>query len=471
MAVGMRGRGSKPANKIVKIKKNSTPSSRKHHFESFSQRVAKLNINPVRQARRHDLNDTEDETSNSYFKKSLQEWQDLNLTENFTGFARDVQPLCETFPQILHYQDRIVDIVVDYLEKKDALSLEPLLSLIAHLAHDLGARFEKHFARMVTVVSRLAAQHHSIEVIEWSFNCLAWLFKYLSKLLIPDLRPLFDLVAPLLGRERQKPFVARFAAEAMSFLIRKAGAVYERNPQPLVTIVGHALEDLIATADRGDTTLYSQGLMAMFTEAVKWVQKGLHASAAAIIRCLIQQTFRLSKADDDLSYSPDEVLIGVLTAVSHHVSDENFKPVLHLLLHGLEAEKQPEVNNLNHSSLCAEILFVVVSTRKEAKDLDWSPIINTLDGLIEGLPRQDASPGFVLKKIARTFATVISLAPPDTVIPHLHIIDRLSLPPWEEHFLALCIYSADLNSERFRTLLLPHFQRFASYANGYKKCR
>ncbi|KAI9658634.1 MAG: U3 snoRNP protein [Bathelium mastoideum] len=457
MAAGTRGRGAKPANKIVKVKKNSTPSSNKHHFESFSQRIAKLNIDPVRRARHHDLDENEITATTSYFKASLEEWQDLNLTGNFLSFVRDVRPLSESLPQILHYQDRIVDTLIQYVGKEDSLSLEPLLALVAHLAHDLGTRFEKHFAKVVTAVSKLAAQHQSVEVIEWSFNCLAWLFKYLSKLLVPDLRPLYDLVAPLLGRERQKPFVAKFAAEAVSFLIRKAGAAYERDQVPLRIIVSHALEDLVASADVGDTTLYSQGLMTLFTGAMNGVQNGLHTSAASIIYCLTEQTLRLSTVDEDLTCSPDEVLLGVLTAVSHHADEESFQMVFKRVLQTFGADNRSE---FRHTTILAEILFVFVTARKRKQDLDWSLTIDTAARLIGQVDRHWSRSATALKNIVRMFAVVITFAPFDSLIPHLRLIDTMSLSQWEDFFLSFCIYVADLDPERSKRLLLPHFQRF-----------
>jgi hypothetical protein len=60
---------------------------------------------------------------------------------------------------------------------------------------------------------------------------------WLSRLLVPDLRPVFDLIAPLLGKQRQKAFVSRFAAEALSFLIRRAGAGHHRDQKPLQLIL------------------------------------------------------------------------------------------------------------------------------------------------------------------------------------------------------------------------------------------
>lgn len=105
------------------------------------------------------------------------------------------------------------------------------------------------------------AKHADVSTIEWTFNCLAYLLKYLSRLLVPDLRPLFDILAPLLGREQQKGFISRFAAEALSFLLRKA------REEPLRLIVRHVFEDFIQTGENPGAKGYKQGLMTMFMEA------------------------------------------------------------------------------------------------------------------------------------------------------------------------------------------------------------
>ncbi|KAK5009683.1 U3 snoRNP protein, partial [Cryomyces antarcticus] len=256
-----RGREGRPV-KVIKPQKKSTKSgtasSRKFRFESFSKRISKLTIDPIRRARRNEVNTDGDSEVSSYFKTAFEEWKDLNLSEQYTNFSREVAPLCESLTQVVYYQDRIMDILIGYIAKQDANSLKPLLDLLAHFAHDLQDRFDKHFERAVATICRVAADHADAEVIEWSFNCLAWLFKYLSRLLVPDLRPLYDLMAPMLGKTHQKPFITRFAAEAMSFLMRKAGAVYHRDHKPLDDILAHIMVDHEKEAAEHDVSLYQQ---------------------------------------------------------------------------------------------------------------------------------------------------------------------------------------------------------------------
>ncbi|KAF2457536.1 armadillo-type protein [Lineolata rhizophorae] len=390
------GSSSGRAFKIVKRskKKGGTESSRKHHFESFTERISKLNIDPVRRARRHDFADEDLSAATSYFKTSFDEWRDMNLSENFTAFARKMVPLCETLPQILLNQERIVTLLVEYIDGRDALSLEPLLSLVAQLAHDLGARFEPHFAPLVGAVSRVAATHPDVEPVEWSFECLAWLFKFLSRLLVPDLRPLFDLVAPLLGaRRRQRPFVVRFAAEALSFLLRKAGATYRRDGEPLRRIVRHALRDVEgAEKEGGDVELYKQGLMTLFVESIKGVQQGIHSSGEAVftelLSCAMQDAARVH-SDVRTELPQLEVLFGVLVAVIHHTNAETFKPIFDIIHDDFLSCRKSLTSTSITPQFYYECAFrlrtTVLGVRRGSRILDWDVITDDTQSLIDAM--------------------------------------------------------------------------------------
>ncbi|OMP81501.1 U3 small nucleolar RNA-associated protein 20 [Diplodia seriata] len=451
----------KKSDKVFRPKKGGTESSRKHHFESFSHRIAKLNIDPIRRTTRRADDEHDLSTTTSYLKTSFDEWKDLNLSESFHAFSRELDPLCESLPQILHHADSIMDLLVRYIEKRDALSLEPLLSLVSHFAHDLGARFEKYFARTVRIVCDVAAKHPDIEVIEWSFTCLAWLFKYLSRLLVPDLRPLYDLMAPLLGKEHQKSFVSRFAAEAMSFLVRKAGASYHRDKEPLQIIVSHALADLAALAQRSDASQYQRGLMTLFVESVKGVQNGLHSSAEAVFGVLLEQA--LASQDDESLVREErpavDLLQGVLTATIHHTNSETFRPVLQILLGHIDAIDRS--NNTLKLENAARLLFTVVGVRKGTRIADWSPVMRTTSRVVASAENTVAVPNSpVVYDVLAAVAVILQLCPMDIVIPHLRILDTISSGSWQQSFLYFCNFFSELGMERFQSILLPHFRRF-----------
>ncbi|ORY12603.1 U3 snoRNP protein Utp20 [Clohesyomyces aquaticus] len=447
-----RGPAARPTSKRPK---SGTVSSRNHRFEPFSQRISKLKIEPIRRGRSTILDDAELDTAFSHFKNSLTEWRELNLSENFAKFARQVAPLCESLPQILHHNSRILDLLVEYIEKGDAYSAEPLLSLTAHFAHDLGVRFEQHFERVVRTVSKLAAKHQDAAVIEWSFTCLAWLFKYLSRLLVPDLRPLFDLMAPLLGKEHQKAFVTRFAAESLSFLVRKAGAGYHRDRSPLHNIMHHISEQLHATQESGKDSEFRHGLMALFADSIKGVQRGLHSSAVVILQEMLSQAY--AKEHGALLTPPlESVVTGVLTAVIHHSDAENFQPLVDVLISQIKATS----SNPIYSGLSSRILLVMVGVRGGSRLLDWRPVLAALGSLVQSVDGSSELHSSDMRDLVSTIAVVFQYCPLELAIQHVHILDALTQSQWQEYFLIFSNIFAELGPERFQSLLLPYFKRF-----------
>ncbi|GAB7348382.1 hypothetical protein MBLNU459_g6816t2 [Dothideomycetes sp. NU459] len=455
-------RPSKPSAQVVKPRraKHQTPSSRRHHFESFSQRIAKLKIDPVRRTRRgvgaegsHEV-----EKESSYFRTALEEWKDLNMSEAFTAFAKEVYPLSESLAMVLHYEDRIMDCLMSYIAKGDSLSLEPLLALLSHFAHDLDVRFENHFQRAVGTITQVAAKHADAEAIEWTFTCLAWLFKYLSRLLVPDLRPLYDLMAPFLGKERQKPFVIRFAAEAMSFLVRKAGTAYHKNKDPLHLIVTHALRDFAGSSGHASNELYAQGLMTLFTESIKGIQGTLHSGGNAVLQCLTAFCFE-PEHHESLKNSSLDILRGSVISVLHHTDYETFKPILDAVLDMTDLTN--EEGRLENIDAATTLLFTIASVRKGSRIADWSPFIRRVTGLIKTIDMSNSNTASNTKTaVLNTLAVVLNYAPLDAVLPEIAIFDSISRGQWKRHFLPFCNMYADLNVERFQSLLLSHFQRF-----------
>jgi U3 small nucleolar RNA-associated protein 20 len=451
---------SKQSSKITKARapkhtKGGTASTRNHRFKGFSQRIADIKIEPVRRGRNTIIDDAELEATFSYFRDSFLEWKELCLAENFVHFSRKVSPLCDSLPQVLHHSDRIVDLMVEFIEKGDKFSMEPLLSLMAHLAHDLGEQFEKHFERVVKTVAHLASTHAEIDVIEWSFTCLAWLFKYLSRLLVPDLRPTFELVSPLLGRAHQKAFVARFAAESLSFLIRKAGAGYHRDKTPLNLIVRHIAEQLKELQDNEKDQEFQQGIMFLLADSLKGIQRGTHSSATAILQALLAEAYH----DDYTSLqSPplEPVLVGVVTAVIHHTDSENFKPLLEAVLAQI-GSAGPQ-----HAALSSRLLFVVCGVRKGTRVTDWKPVLGALEHVLSSANGPANLESTEAWDLLSATTVVFQYCPLDAAIPYEKLLESLAKGPWDQYFLPFCNMFAELGAEKFKALLLPYFKRLVS---------
>ena len=429
-----------------------TQTTRNHRFQSFSDRIAKLKIDPIRRRRGAEGQDELSEENETYFGRSLQEWKDLNLSQTFTTFAKEVSPYCDSLPVVLHNEDRIMDLLVAYMEKGDGLAMEPILNLLSQFAHDLSTRFEKHFERAVATVTAVASKHPDPAVIEWSFTCLAWLFKYLSRLLTPDLRPLYDLMSPYLGKEIQKPFIIRFAAESFSFLLRKAAATHSHDPVPLDTILCHMLADCSGTAQALD--LHRQGVMTVLTEAMKSVQVGLHSNGDALMRSLLAAVVKRTDGDRHVL---QEIVVGTLTSIIHHTTADTFQPILHIMLDSIQTMMLSDASNLGFA---ASLIFTVVSVRKATRIGSWNTIIKILQVLLERVEQVRPLDRETANLLLGALAITLQSATVDAVLPVLGLLGRLRQEPWTPHFLGFCDLFARLGSERYVSFLLPEFQSF-----------
>nr|POE48093.1 u3 small nucleolar rna-associated protein 20 [Quercus suber] len=459
MAPGFQVRGSKPSEIVnpKRDKKRSTPHSRNHRFQGFNERVAKIRIDPIKRRRNaNELVELEKKAA-TYLGRALEEWRDLNLSQNFTLFVRDVSPLCDSLPVVLHNEDKIMDLLIAYIQKSDSLSMEPLLALMSQFAHDLDIRFERHFERAVATITAVAAQHADPAVVEWSFTCLAWLFKYLSRLLAADLRPLYDLMSPYMGKQPHKPFVVRFAAESLSFLLRKTAAMYERDQAPLDNVIDHMFRDVLESAQSQRSNVHSQGVMTLLTEAVKGVKNGIHSSGIAIIKSVLKIA---NNGGRFYELVLSEVVCGSLVSIIHHTNAVSFEPILDTIVEDYITQ------NLGTKSidvrLAAEVLLTVASVRKGTRIAHWKPIIATMNDLVLHAEQDINMSASTASGLMKVVAVVLQSTTIDMIMPALNLIENFRKAPWTTYFLRFCDIFARLGHERFQNFVLPHFQKFVT---------
>ena len=471
------------AGRIIKRrqgKKGGTTTQRNHRWESFTTKISKLSsLDPIRRVRRHDAGDAPDAAADfSYFSTSLEKWQELNLSANFISFAHDVTPLCDNLAQVVHFEKKIMELLATYLEKGERESLEPLLELLTDFAHDLGVRFEHHYEQALRIVTSIAGTvQQDAAVIEWSFTSLTFMFKYLSKLLVPNLRPTYDAIAPLMGKRRHPPHIARFAAEAMSFLLRKAAAPAQRE-KALPLIVKHIKQDLLSTVGSKEFSLYYHGVMTLFAEAMNGNGLALHTTGVSLFQALTERLCGGDATEEQASAWRD-VVYGVLTSILHNTSSETFPDLLVFLVDHANKSMDhfatsPNVDTLHHLLISANILKIAVGVRKASRIEDWPTVLKTVSNLVTTL---SANPVVVEKSLVNisifqtinvTVAIIMQYAPMDTLIPHISaLMDALTKDPLAKWFFAFCAYLSDADNARFQTIALPYFQRYCSEC-GYE---
>ncbi|EXJ53711.1 uncharacterized protein A1O5_13067 [Cladophialophora psammophila CBS 110553] len=433
----------------------STPANL-HRFEPFTKRIARLKIDPVHTVEKRKPSNNENDPLQSFFHAALEEWAELNLSRTFTDFLSQAGPLCESLPQLLHHADAVFEILVDHIGKRDELALEPLLSLLTHLAHDLGQGFERYFSRTVQLIAEIAATHEKAEVVEWCFTCLAWIFKYLSKLLVHDLRPLLDIMTPYLSSK--KSYIVRFSAESLAFLLRKAAARFEKNRAhtPLCLAIEHLLDRL--TQEDGCKTLgsYQMGVTSLCVESVRGIDGQLHSCAVPLVRCLLYRFFHPSK-HERIWRAVESVLI----ALMHETKSAAFRPVLVDVLDvTMHFAMSKDVNQL---ALTLRLLLVVLATRRGSRVSSWADFIETFQAVVAAVQILNEDDYGFRAVVALFIASILQFAPMDQLLPFSQkLLDFAAERFSPQEFFTFSKICAELGKERFTDLVLPRLQQYIS---------
>jgi len=434
-----------------------TQSTKNHTWQSFTNRIARLKIDPIRRTHTRTVAEDDVNATTSHFRTAFDNWVELNLSEDFVKFSRAVAPLSDSLPQILHHADDIFNLLLLHIEQGTVVSLQPVLDLVSQFAHDLGTRFEDKFPAALNAITKLAATNADVEVIEWSFTCLAWLFKYLSKLLVPDLRPLYDVMAPLLGKSKQKTFVSRFAAESLSFLLRRASVSYHINPIWLQSIIKHIVTDVCASRDIRTIEQFELGLISLFSEAIKGAKETLSNNGNFIFAELLKAC--LETLGDDFHSNPAfQTVQGVLTALLHETNDQTFEPIIQTII-------SPKIDDDKQVSQRLEVrlqlLMQLTCYRKGQNVKDWGEVLDFLAATVEFASSID-KPADIQPDILAAIVLCHNFCTVDVAIRHIKLLDKLCEGAWADHFPAFCDFYSQFGNDRFQTFALQKFQKFVN---------
>lgn len=93
-------------------------------FKTFSERVSEIDVDVFHRVSHR--NEEDDEEVETYFHRTLEKWNLLNLTEGYCAFKRKVRDIV-TLPQLINQQQFVIDTLIEYLAEKDVLFLQPIL--------------------------------------------------------------------------------------------------------------------------------------------------------------------------------------------------------------------------------------------------------------------------------------------------------------------------------------------------------
>lgn len=388
-------------------KKTSTGLERQHAYRSFKERVDLLKIEPARKLATR----ASDFVESSHFLVTLEHWKEVNVSGNFTDFLYDVEPLCQTLPQILHHQKKIYSALEKHVRVLDINSLQPLMELVAQFIHDLGPDFMEFYDDFLVMIIDISQKtnpndsqniKNTSNVLEWTFNTLAYAFKYLARTLVLDLEPTFTRLLPVFEMTK-KTYVARFCAEALSFLVKKL------KPETLEQLVNLTFNENQKLLEENSS--YRDAMVILFSESMKNTQNTFHSKSASAFAILLQNALAEGRDND----SCIDALCDILLRIMDHGSVEACgKFYASALAHLVSVAK----NNTSMKRLgyVCQVLTALCFAESGTKIQDWGMVFAVVQAItanfdaLEEQPGADAATtasGAVLASIACLYATIV----------------------------------------------------------------
>lgn len=289
----------------MKPKPVSHKTENTYRFLTFAERLGNVNIDIIH---RIDRTASYDEEVETYFFEGLLKWRELNLTEHFGKFYKEVIDKCQSFNQLVYHQNEIVQSLKTHLQIKNSYAYQPLLDLVVQLARDLQTDFYPHFQDFfLTITSILETQ--DTELLEWAFTSLSYLYKYLWRLMVKDMSHIYSMYSTLLAHK--KLHIRNFAAESFTFLMRK---VSDKN----------ALFNLMFL-DLDEHPEKVEGVGQLLFEMCKGVRNMFHSCTEKAIKLILQKLGPVTETEAQLPWIlVGETLKNMVKSTALYIYKEHF---------------------------------------------------------------------------------------------------------------------------------------------------
>lgn len=315
----------------MKTKSSYHKSENTFRFLTFSERLANVNIDVIH---RIDRTGSYSEEVETYVFEGLTKWRDLNLTEHFVTFFKEVFNKCQSFNQLVFHQSTIVESLKTHLQVKGSLAYQPLLDLVVLLARDLQTDFYPHFREFFVIITSLL-ETQDTEQLEWVFTCLSYLYKYLWRLMVKDISEIYSLYSTLLAHTREH--IRNFAAESFAFLMRKVPDLH--------SLFNCMFLDLEEHPEK------AEGVGQLLFEMCKGVRNMFHSCASKAFSVALKKLGPVTEREVELPWSTvGEVLCHMAESSASYVYEEHFV----VLWDCLQASVLEVFQELNNKSECSE---------------------------------------------------------------------------------------------------------------------
>ncbi|XP_006888591.1 PREDICTED: small subunit processome component 20 homolog [Elephantulus edwardii] len=343
----------------MKIKPVSHKTENTYRFLTFAERLGNVNIDIIH---RIDRTASYEEEVETYFFEGLLKWRELNLTDHFGKFYKEVIDKCQSFNQLVYHQNEIVQSLKTHLQIKNSFAYQPLLDLVVQLARDLQTDFYPHFQDFfLTITSILETQ--DTELLEWAFTSLSYLYKYLWRLMVKDMDNIYSMYSTLLAHK--KLHIRNFAAESFTFLMRKVS-----NKDALFNLMFLDLEQHPEKVE---------GVGQLFFEMCKGVRNMFHSCAGKAVKLILQKLGPITETETQLPWIlVGEALKNMVKSTAFYIAKEHFGIFFECLQESL-LDLHTKITKANHCESSEQIKRVLGTYLILVKHGNGSRITNPVD--------------------------------------------------------------------------------------------
>uniref|UniRef100_A0A1A8IIM6 UTP20, small subunit (SSU) processome component, homolog n=3 Tax=Nothobranchius kuhntae TaxID=321403 RepID=A0A1A8IIM6_NOTKU len=136
----------------IKSKSSYHKSENTFRFLTFAERLSNVNIDVIH---RIDRTGSYEEEVETHFSEGLTKWRDLNLTEHFTTFMKEVANKSQSFNMLVFHQKFIVETLKTHLAVKNSLAYQPLLDLVITSSLLLGENISLSEALVQKIIQKV----------------------------------------------------------------------------------------------------------------------------------------------------------------------------------------------------------------------------------------------------------------------------------------------------------------------------
>ncbi|XP_069760571.1 small subunit processome component 20 homolog isoform X2 [Narcine bancroftii] len=413
-----------------------------YRFLTFSERLANVNIDVIHRIDRTGSHAEEVET---YFYEGLEKWRDLNCTEHFVAFRKEVLGRSQSFNQLIYHQNGIIESLKNHLQISNSLAYQPLLDLVVQLARDLQTDFYPHFRDFFVIITSLLNTQDT-ELLEWSFTSLSYLYKYLWRHMVKDITEIYSLYSSLLCHRREH--IRHFTAESFPFLMRKVPDL-------------SALFNFMF-ADLEEERAKVEGVGQLLFEMCKGVQNTFHSCAAKVFPIIFQKLGPITETSVLLPWDAVCEAVGHMAkACATYVHKEHFHNLWSCLqgcILSLQGKTSPEdrgqVSDQIHRLL--QIYLVLVKSKEGSKVTHPSEVCEMLIKMLQ-TSQMDLPCCRTLLEVISTLLLAENISLPDLLIEET---TREVYGSGFERSLILEFSEDMFEMSKFEQLLLPNLIKY-----------